>query len=262
MGSLLALTVSAGLLAASPLPGEGLKLTASCATHGLPLGAQVWIEVEPEYHEMAGPTMAETGTRDLRLPVAAETDPKHAWQFEVTQESMVSVAREFWFSGTANSTVSGEVRGGETPGTVRAIFLKTRVSVKHPALPFGDGEIHEWTFGMSVPSDATEVHRCVSLHADGGRLVVETAADCNDPSIGRTNTDRCAQVQIPLQSAPWSSQEIASPKIRIGTCDPAVHGCGNCLCFVCFLTFVDCTHYPSQPCFCDYADCVTIDHCV
>jgi hypothetical protein len=268
------MVVGVGLLAASSVCAGTLRL--SYTTRGLPAGAQVWIEVEPEYHEMVAPAPSTGATlREVRPPVAAEAEGKYAWQLEVPAGGeVIPSSHDFTFPATIDWT-SSDHDGEGAVGAVRAIYLKTRFRIDSLEGPLkgGYGGIHEATFGVSLPVGATEVSRCLRLRTEGGRLAAETAADCSDASFAKAHDSR---MHVRLQQArsavsgggacgaigqDASLANGVTPK-RIGGCETALTGCGHCLCFVCFLTFADCTGFPSGPCFCDYEDCVVVNHCV
>jgi hypothetical protein len=199
MRSLLAIIVGAALLA--PLSARAETLTITCTTRGLPPGARVWIEVQPEYHELAVPTPDDTTVRDSRPPVVAEA--KHAWQFEVSAGGDVTPAsHDFTFPATVVWTSSDRGRGGVPPRAVPSIFLRTRFRIDTPEKPprAGYGEVQEATLGMSIPPGATEmITRCMRLRAEGDRLAVEIAADCSDASFAKAPGDGRMRVRLNMR---------------------------------------------------------------
>jgi hypothetical protein len=188
--------VGIALLAALPAPAERLRLT--CTARGLPLGAQVWIEVEPQAHEIAAPTPADTRLRESRPPVAA-AEGKRAWQFEVPPSGDVApTVQDFTFPATVAWT------SPSSPGQpIRAIFLKTRFRIDTPGQPLraGYGEVQEVTLAMSVPPGASEVSRCLRLRAETDRLAVESAADCSEASFTRAQSDEQMHVRLHIPPA-------------------------------------------------------------
>jgi hypothetical protein len=196
--------VGIALLAALPASAERLRLT--CTARGLPLGAQVWIEVEPQYREIAAPTPADTRLRESRPPVAA-AEGKRAWQFEVPPSGQVApTVQDFTFPATVDWT------SPSSPGQpIRAIYLKTRFRIDTPGQPprAGYGEIQEATLGMSVPPEASEVSRCLRLRAEAGRLALESAADCSEASFTRAQSDE--QVHVRLRVPPGSPPPPRDP---------------------------------------------------
>jgi hypothetical protein len=188
--------VGIALLAALPAAAERMRLT--CTACGLPLGAQVWIEVEPQYHEIVAPTPADSSLRESRPPVAA-AEGKRAWQLEVPPGGAVaSTVQDFTFPATVDWT------SPSGPGQpIRAIFLKTRFRIDTPGQPprAGYGEAQESTLAMSVPPGASEVSRCLRLRAESGRLALESAADCSEASFTRAQSDGRMHVRLRIPPA-------------------------------------------------------------
>ena len=168
----LAALVGLGFLSALPA-GAATGLKVECAARDLPGGAHVWIEVVPEY----GQTVMPPGTREVAAAQAAKGES--VWRFDVPAGGNVTpIAHEFSFPVDIART------GGDRLGS---IHLKARFRVDVPSgkdLP-GAGEIQEATLAMPVPAGSAPLTRCVRLRAVGERLMLETAADCQDTSFGK-----------------------------------------------------------------------------
>lgn len=172
MKKTLATLLGFGLLAALPAHAKS-GLTLTCITRDLVPGTHVWIEVEPQYQQMAA--KAGGAFKDSAPRLSAKD--KHVWQFEVPARGEVApVSYEFTFPDDVSRAQSDHFG---------SIYLKTRFKIDNPqgSPRAGYGEVNEMTFGMPVPAGATQLSRCLRLRDEGNRLTVETAADCRDSTF-------------------------------------------------------------------------------
>jgi hypothetical protein len=193
MRALSTLIVATGMLAAYPAGGEALKLAVTA--RGLPPDAQVWLEVTPEYHEIGVPKPGDSGSGESRPAVAAEAGRKFEWRLKVSGNGdLAPASHDFIFPATVDWKSAAHDR------TVRAIFLKTRFRIdpQGSSITPGYGEVHEVTLGMSIPSGATTVSRCLRLRSEDGRFAVENAADCSEASFARAAGQGTMHVRLQM----------------------------------------------------------------
>jgi hypothetical protein len=169
------------LLASAPVYAETVQL--SLTTRGLTPGAEVWIEVTPEYHEISLPSLDKADKVEPEQ-TAAPLEARHAWTV-VAPVSGVVAPTEFAF--TFPPAVSWTSLG-TPPKFVPAILLKTRYRLDEPGAT-SPAQIHELTLGLAVPPGLTEVSRCLRLRAQGGETIVDLADDCTDEAFARAPAD-------------------------------------------------------------------------
>ncbi|HEV3074635.1 MAG TPA: hypothetical protein VHB47_09485 [Thermoanaerobaculia bacterium] len=169
------LNVILGLGLAAVFPASATThLKLQCVARDLTPGAHVWVEVRPQYHQAA---MVQDGMESGALE---EAKGESVWQFDVPASGRVApITHDFTFAVDLDRT-------GTDP--VGFITFKTRFKIEHPTGQdkVGYGEVYEATLAMLVMPGASPLSRCLRLREVGGKMIVETAADCLDSSFGKS----------------------------------------------------------------------------
>ena len=167
-----------GLSLAAALPaGAATSLKLQCVARDLAPGAHVWMEVRPEYHQIATQGMQDSG-------VLQEAKGEPVWQFDVPATGKIApISHDFAFPVDLD-------RSGSDP--LGVVLLKTRFRIDHPMgqEKVGYGEVYEMTLAMPVPPGTASLSRCLRLRGVGDRMIVETAADCLDASLTKSSRMR------------------------------------------------------------------------
>ena len=159
-----------GLLAALPaVAGTGLRV--EVAVRDMTPGAHVWMEVRPEYGQIARPA----GGQDFSA--MAEAAGESVWQFDVPASGKTSTGHDFEFPLEIDRSSSADHVG--------VIHLRTRFRIDGPQgeKKTGYGDTTEVTLAMPVLPGTAALSRCLRLREAGNRLTLESAADCLDASF-------------------------------------------------------------------------------
>jgi hypothetical protein len=158
------------LLSFPAMAATGLKV--EVVTRDLAPETKVWLEVQPEFHQMALPATPSGTALDSGVPQLATGDS--TWQFDASAPN-ASLAHEFSFP----------LDLAASSGQVGVIHLKARFRLDAPGTEGtpGYGKVHEVTLAMPVPAGSAALTRCLRLREAAGRLLLESAADCRDASF-------------------------------------------------------------------------------
>jgi hypothetical protein len=170
----LRILIGLALLPGLPAHAAGTELNLSCVTKDLPAGAQVWLQVEPEYYQTPAPTPASLGAPSSAPEPASGAS---TWQFAVPAGgSAPPSTHTFTFPADLQPT------SAKTIGSIR---LKASFKVDAPGQQGAYGEVIKADLGMPVLANDAPLARCLRLREEGNKLILESAPDCRDSSFGK-----------------------------------------------------------------------------